>query len=108
MENIENVLPAIPEDYDKSFTIDGKWFPDIQKYKPLMKVFYVKEKRNISDFKISRVTKKQLLLNILKNQNNLLNNTFLLRLKQILTEGLCYSEICTDSEYELLKKEFKI
>lgn len=109
MEDIKFILPAIPEDYDSQYEIDGKWFPDLQKYKLLMKVLYVKtEPRKLLNLKISRVEKKRFLLNLLQLQKDILNSDFINKLKQILPDGLCYENICTDAEYELLKKEFDI
>ena len=107
MENIENILPAIPEDFIDTFVLDGGWMPD-KKYKPLMLVFYKREKRDTKDSKISRVQKKKLLSNILETQETILDVNFIMRLKKLLPEGLCYENICTDTEYESLKKEFNI
>lgn len=108
IEDFELLLPAIPEDYEKIST-GGSWFPDIERYKSLMKVFYVKEKaRNLTDLKIPRVEKKKVLFELLKSQADILNIDFINKLKQIFPEGLCYENICTDNEYKALKKEFNL
>jgi len=107
MENIERILPAIPEDFLSGIEIDGAWFPDIEKYKPLMKALYVSDKtRNLLNLKISRVQKKELLLKIFKSKKDILSLEFISTLKTILPDGLCYRDICSDREYDALKKEF--
>jgi len=109
IDNIEKILPTIIEDFDRNHEIDGSWFPDIERYKSLMKVFYVKEKaRNLTDLKISKIEKKKVLLELLKSQADILNIDFINKLKQIFPEGLCYENICTDKEYEALIKEFNL
>jgi hypothetical protein len=107
MENFDLLLPSIPEDYEKSIEVDGTWFPDIKKYKSLMEIFYISSTpKNLKNISISRVEKKELLLKILLMQDDVLKESFLQRLKNFIPEGLCYENICTDSEYENLKKEF--
>jgi len=106
MENFELLLPVIPEDYEK-ISIDGESFCDCEKYKDIIKVLYVKLNRNISKGVITPFVKKSFLLKILQ-KNNVYDILFHKKLKRCIPEGLDKNYICTDAEYEALKKEFDI
>lgn len=107
MENFELLLPTIPEDYEK-IKLDGLNFCNREKYKDILRIFYIKFERNIIEGKISRVEKKNILLKLLQLQKDILNSDFINKLKKCIPEGLDKNYICTDLEYELLKKEFNI
>ena len=108
MNNIKNILPSIPEDDFGIGTYREDVFFDPDGVQPLVDILYSMKNRKIKKGLIGRKEKKRILSNILETQENILDVNFIMRLKKLLPEGLCYENICTDSEYESLKKEFNI
>lgn len=109
MKNTNLFLPSLPDDTPCLY--DGENFYNPDDYRKIVSVLYIKPNRNILKSKILAKEKKKLLSQIIENRNlkdDLIDKDFINKLKQILPDGLCYENICTDAEYELLKKEFNI
>lgn len=109
MKNTNIFLPSLKEDI--SCFYDGPSFFNPDEYTKFLKILKPYEYRNIGQSRIKLIDKKSILSYILEKENledDKVNQEFLEKLKKCLPEGLCYENICTDSEYEALRKEFNI
>ena len=105
MENFKLLLPSIIEDYNE-ISFDGENFiENIEKYKKILNIFYHQETRTLDIGSISSFNKKNMLLSILEN-NDIDDDIFLSQLQQCIPFGLDMKHICTDEEYNDIKKIF--
>ena len=119
-EDFDYGLPVFVGEYANKVLseIDDAFFNDSMSiYFPVLDILYHKDKKKedkleqfkmikaFSDEEKKSISKKNLLLKILQS-NSPSDGDFLKKLKIALPNGIHFGYICTDSEYEALKREF--